>query len=821
MHKDGQNISLRFALAFPDVYEVGMSYLGQKILYKILNQRKNIWAERVFAPSLQVAKILGEYKKELSTLESDTPLRQMDVLGFSLTHELSYSTFLYMLDLSNIPFRARDRGEKSPLIIAGGAVFNPEPVAPFFDLFVLGDGEELLLEISDILLNAKDKKYSRERTLRELDALPGIYIPSFLQKNYPSTTREKEVEKRLLSDLNKAEFPTEQIVPFGKAVHDRFTLEIARGCSRGCRFCQAGTTDRPVRERSLSELADIVSQGLEQTGFEEISFLSLSPGDFSGLEALFEQCFEQCRRKQVSISLPSLRAGSLNPALMSMLCSIKKTGATIAPEAGTERLRAVINKNISEQELLEHTHSLFELGWNNIKLYFMIGLPSETWEDIQGIFELCEKILSTAQNRKRTHITASISPFVPKPHTPFQWEEQANVQLIQEKIKYLQKLFSGKGKLSLKWQDPYMSFLEGVFSRGGRELAEAVEKAYRQGDVFTSWQETFNLDTWMQVFTDIQITPQDYLHGRDPETPLPWEHLNLGISRDFLKREKDLAEKAKQTPDCRYNICLECGICNHRSKSSQLHAQDGHKQIFPRLNRTFRDQEQSSPETESRNEIDLGYKSQLVKLWFTKQFGAKHLSQLELQSVLERTLRRAELPLSFSQGFNPRPLISFGRALPVGICSVCEWCELYLRSKTALAETLDLLNCKTISGIEFIDLEELDSWDTLQTSLFEEFELSLTLREDQQNDIARKWEDCKNKTKLWVEKDTKKGKKNVDVIPFIHRIESKSANSIRLLLDWRSGYINPLYIVRAVHPDLNMLDFQLCKTKQYFSEETA
>lgn len=811
VHKNPQEVSLRFGLAFPDHYDVGMSYLGQKILYSILNHRQDIWAERVFAPSLQVADILREYQSELCTLESDTPLKKLDVLGFSLTHELCYTTFLYMLDIANIPKKAKDRGENFPFVAAGGSVFNPEPITEFFDFFVLGDGEEIILEVSDIILKAKEANSSKLQILEELASLRGVYVPCIFDRD----NEYYSVEKRVLEDLDSSEFPTQCIVPFGKPVHDRFTLEIARGCTRGCRFCQAGATERPVRERSLQKLDKLVSHGLENTGYEEISFLSLSPGDFSGLEHLFQQSFEQCKSKQVAISLPSLRAGSLNPALMSMLSSIKKTGATIAPEAGTERLRKVINKGISEQELLEHTHKLFELGWNNIKLYFMIGLPTETWEDIQAIYELSKRVLETALNRKRVNVSTSISPFVPKPQTPFQWEEQNSLDLIQEKIQYLKKLFKSRKRLTLKWQDPWMSFLECVLSRGERKLAHTLEIAYSMGDVFSSWQECFDIAIWEKAFQDSDLDPKQYTQKIDPERELPWEHLNTGVTKKFLLRERRRSREERPSPDCRYHPCLECGVCNLNNKHSALRGQDSQKDIRPRLNLDKRDQTLEDFNEQELAKFDLNQKEQRLKIWFSKQGPAKYLSQLELQGFLERAMRRAKLPISFSRGFHPKPLLSFGRALPVGIASIAEWCEVYLEKVLECSQILNSLNSQSISGMKFWEAKELNLSSPRELSQIEEFELCLLSALNSPDALLKRWEESLNQQHLTVEKKSKKGSKNIDVRPFISEVFGNNSNSIRIVLDWRLGYINPLYIVSAVHPELNMQDLEICKINQY------
>ncbi|MFO7727332.1 MAG: TIGR03960 family B12-binding radical SAM protein, partial [Desulfonatronovibrio sp.] len=431
VHKDKEKISVRIGLAFPDLYEVGMSYLGQKLLYKQVNDQPDFWAERVFAPTVEASLVLKKHGLPLCTLESDTPLDRLNILAFSLTHELCYTNILYMLDLAGIPLYSRDRGDNYPLVIAGGgATFNAEPVADFFDFMVLGDGEKLLVRVAQMVGQAGAEQWSRTDLLQKLKNVPGIYIPSFFQSNSrtglePVHEDYRVVRKGLVRDLNQVAFPTDQVIPYGKIVHDRFSVEVARGCTRGCRFCQAGNIYRPVRERKVPSIVSIIDQALRQTGLEELSFLSLSTGDFSALEKLFMESFTRCQSEQVSISLPSLRVGSVNEKLMKLIARIRHTHATLAPEAGTQRLRDVDNKGVTEEELLSHTETLFNLGWNGVKLYFMIGLPTETDKDLEGIRDLCLKVLKTgAKAGKRLQITASISPFVPKPHTPFQWESQ-------------------------------------------------------------------------------------------------------------------------------------------------------------------------------------------------------------------------------------------------------------------------------------------------------------------------------------------------------------------------------------------------------------
>ncbi|THB65709.1 MAG: TIGR03960 family B12-binding radical SAM protein, partial [Desulfovibrio sp.] len=684
--KDPATVKARLALAFPDLYEIGMSYTGMAILYHAVNQHPGFQAERVFAPSEEAAAILRDQGFFLSTLESDTTLKDVDVLGFHLTHELCFTNVLYMLELGGMALRSQDRDLDnrdwtSPLVLAGGGVaLNAEPLVPFLDCLVLGDGEEVLCEVMAEVARAKEERLSKRDLLAKLTELPGIYVPGMDQET---------VERRVIEDLDTAPYPTNPVQPFG-AVHDRYTLEIARGCTRGCRFCHAGMVYRPARERSLAGLDTLLGQGLDTSGHSEISFLSLSAGDFSALAGLFTQSLEKCRAEQVSVSLPSLRAGSVNEDILRAMAGLRRTGATIAPEAGTDRLRAVINKGITEEELLDHTRTLFSHGWQHVKLYFMIGLPTETEEDLLVIPQLCLKVLDTGRNEAgklpgRLQVTAAISPFVPKPHTPFQWERQLSQQETRERIFLLKDQFSRHKRLTMRWHEPEASFLEGVFSRGDRKLAEVVERAFHKGALFTSWTDTLRLDLWLEAMAECGVNPDEYLAARDLDSPLPWDHINIGVDKKFLLRERTKALKGAATEDCRYGACSGCGVCTHMGFTSRLTAQ-AHKDIQPRLNQAARDQEVSQPESDvpvpseappppppgrkpapPKLREELTRKAAHIRLWYAKQGPAAFVSQLELQALFERAMRRAKLPLPFSQGHHPMPLVSFCRALPVGV----------------------------------------------------------------------------------------------------------------------------------------------------------
>lgn len=820
MHKDPGAIRVHVALAFPDLYEVGMSYLGQKILYDIVNSHDDFYAERVFAPTEDVATVLRTHGAPLASLESDTPLGSLDAVLFSLTHELCYTNVLYMLDLAGIPLRAEARRE-GPLILAGGGcTFNAEPLAPFLDAMVLGDGEEILPEILGLMAQGKDEGWSRARLLEVLSRLPGVYVPSFFE---PDATGRmvaadgRDVEKRIVLDMNDVAFPTRQIVPFGKPVHDRFSVEIARGCTRGCRFCQAGMIYRPARERNVDVLGGIIKEGLAATGSEELSFLSLSTGDFSALEALFLSSYSQCRAEQVSISLPSLRVGSVSEDLMALMGKIRHTGLTLAPEAGTQRLRDVINKGVTEAELLDHTATAFGLGWQQVKLYFMIGLPTETREDLDGILDLCLKVAASAgRGAKRLQITAAVSPFVPKPHTPFQWERQISMAEVEERIGYLRDIFRPYRKFKLKWHHSHMSFLEGVFSRGDRRLAPAIESAFAKGALFTSWSDHLRLESWLEAFAKTGIDPDSYLAARDPDQPLPWEHLCSGVSREFLLTERRRAFEGAISADCRYHACRSCGVCTVDGRTSELRQQAQGHDIAPVLNQASRDQDGSGcPEPDSEPAGDLHHREQRFRLWYTKTGPAKYLSQLELQRIFERAFRRAKLALSFSSGFHPIPMLSFARALPVGVGSVCEWMDFFVRERTNPGDLANLLGPELPLGMRVARVDELVCQRRAPIATRERYLLVWRLSEDRERFLVRL--EPFLAARQWITpKLTKKGEPGeVDVRPMVAAAEVRD-EGLEMEFDWNGLYVSPIFVLQAIDPDFALLAGKLTKIAQHF-----
>ncbi len=565
--KNPEEIIIRFAFCFPDIYEIGMSHLGMKILYHLLNDQPDIYCERVFAPWIDMEKLMRKEKIKLFALETKEYIDDFDFVGFTLQYEMSYTNIINMLDLAGIPILSSERKEKFPFVIAGGpCAFNPEPLSDIIDFFVLGDGEEVTLEVMEIYRHWKNSDKTKTEFLEEIAGIKGIYVPSFYNVNYneDNTIKSilplkeivpKAISKRILKKLAGSYFPHKMIVPSIDIVHDRIILEIFRGCNRGCRFCQAGMIYRPVRERDVGELLDLAQNLIDNTGYDEISLSSLSTGDYSCLDKLTEELVSKHEKDRVGLSLPSLRIDSFTLKLLENVQKVRKSGLTFAPEAGTQRLRDVINKNVTEEDLMESVGAAFDSGYSSIKLYFMIGLPSETMEDIEGIAELGHKVLDRyfktpkEKKGKGVNIAISISSFVPKPFTPFQWESQDSTDLLRQKQRQLQKLIKRKG-IKLSWNNPYTSFFEAVLARGDRRLGKVLIKAWESGCRFDSWEQEFKYKIWEEAFKHSGIDPEFYaLRKRDVEEILPWEHIDIGVTKKFLKDEykKSYEEKTVKT----------------------------------------------------------------------------------------------------------------------------------------------------------------------------------------------------------------------------------------------------------------------------------
>ena len=580
--KDPSKVAVRFAMCFPDVYEIGMSHLGIQILYDMFNRRDDVYCERVYSPWMDLDPIMREQKIPLVAVESQDPIKNFDFLGITIQYEMCYTNILQVLELSQIPLHAEDRTEEDPIVIGGGpCTYNPEPIAPFFDLFYMGEGEVVYFDLIDRYKEIKARGGSRKEFLEQAAQIPGIYVPGFYDVTYkedgtieamtPNNPHAPQtISKQLVMDMSDTWYPEKPVVPYLRATQDRVVLEIMRGCIRGCRFCQAGMVYRPVRERSLEELKRLARTMLKSTGHEEISLSSLSSSDYTKLEGIVNFLIDEFDGKGVNVSLPSLRIDAFSLDVMSKVQDVKKSSLTFAPEAGSQRLRNVINKGLTEENILNGSAEAFKGGWNRVKLYFMLGLPTETVEDMQGIAELSEKVAEVyydtvpkEQRHGKVQVTASTSFFVPKPFTPFQWAPMCTKEQFLERasiVNQRMKEMLNKKSLRYNWHEADVTVLEGVLARGDRKVAAVIEEAYRQGAIYDSWSEYFNNDIWMKAFETCGVDIDFYTtRERSLDEVFPWDFIDAGVTKDFLKREWANAQAETVTPNCRMR-CSGCGV---------------------------------------------------------------------------------------------------------------------------------------------------------------------------------------------------------------------------------------------------------------------
>ncbi|MDD6202504.1 MAG: TIGR03960 family B12-binding radical SAM protein [Lachnospiraceae bacterium] len=586
--KDKEKIAVRFAMCFPDVYEIGMSHLGLQILYDMFNRYDDIWCERVFSPWIDLDKIMREQNIPLFALESQEPIKNFDFLGITLQYEMCYTNILQILDLSGIPLLSKDRTQEDPIVIGGGpCTYNPEPIADFFDLFYIGEGEVQYRNLMDLYKQCKEEDVSRDVFLQRAAKIPGMYVPSLynvtyhedgtIDKFYPKMEGIPSViVKQLVDDLTLAPYPQKPIVPFIKVTQDRVVMEIQRGCIRGCRFCQAGQIYRPVRERDVDTLKEYAVTLLNNTGHEEISLSSLSSSDYSKLEELINYLIEECSKRYINISLPSLRIDNFSLSVFEKVQDVKKSSLTFAPEAGSQRLRNVINKGLTQEDILHGSHLAFESGWTRVKLYFMLGLPTETEEDIIGIAQLCDKIAAeffeTVPKEERKNgpvqIVASTSFFIPKPFTPFQWAKMNTKEEFIEKAyltknSIMQQL--NQKRIKYNWHEADVSILEGVFARGDRKVSEVILKAYQKGCIYDAWSEFFKNDVWLKTFEECNVSIPFYIsRERSLDEVFPWDFIDCGVSKEFLKNEWRKAIQEEVTPNCKEH-CNGCGVAKFRT----------------------------------------------------------------------------------------------------------------------------------------------------------------------------------------------------------------------------------------------------------------
>ena len=779
---------LKVALAFPDVYEIGMSYLGQAILYHIINQKEDWVAERVFSPWPDAEDVMRKENVSLFSLETHTPLHEFDLVGFSLTYELNYATVLNMLDLAGIPVHSSQRDESHPLIIAGGpSAMNPEPMAEFFDLFALGDAEEMAGEILETVQQSTIDEWDRSELLLKLSQIPGVYVPQFYEVTYNAENKfenikpkspeiPEKIKVRTIPELKNEYYPQAPIVPFLETTHDRLTIEIMRGCPKRCRFCAATAAYQPKRERKVEEIVRQAETGIASSGWDEISLLSLSTTDYSKLPELVKALNQKLSSKKVSISLPSLRPDSLSLEVAQLVSRVKKSGLTFAPEAGTTRMRNVVGKHLNEEDLLETARIAFSSGWNLLKLYFMIGLPTEREEDLNGIVDWLKKILRVARETGGgKNLNVTISPFSPKPHTPFQWEKLEDIEGLQQKIYFLKNNLR-QGNLHLKVRDPQVSYLEGVISRGDRQLSKVIFSAWMKGAKLDGWSEHFNYALWKDAFNETGIDPSGYAREKEIEAPLPWDHIDKGIKKEYLKKERNRAyafSEKKSSPE------------NNIPEISILKPVSAEKVKIADLVPAEEIQKAQSPSGESslvfpasfgrkKKKVPVSLSVTVargrVRLRWSKSDEVRFTSHLDAGRTFERTIRRSGIPIAYSEGFHPHQKVAFGPPLPLGFVSDSEYLDIQL-TEPYMANFLERLNQSLPGGFKFIEAKSiLGKSDSLSSMInLASYEVKLNFPKFQVEEMSRS---ILVKENLWVKRTSKEQIKEVDIRRHILKLES-------------------------------------------------
>ncbi len=732
-------VRARIALCFPDVYEVAESHLGLKILYEIVNNTQAFAAERVYAwwPDFEARAVAAGVPT--FSLETRRPLAAFDVVGFTLQYELCYPTVVAMLDQGDVPIRAVSRTAEDPIVIGGGTgAFNPEPLAAFFDAFLLGDGEDAVLEILDVVARARARSAPRAETLVALAGITGIYVPSHFDVTYDgiavqsiglaagapervSRTRHgtPRVPRRTLVDLDAAPFPVRPIVPNMQPVHDRVAVEIQRGCSKGCRFCHAGMVTRPTRQRRPQTVLRLADEALQATGCDSVGLLSLSAGDYQPMNQVLAAMLGRYQSERIGVSLPSMRTETMSPELAQRLAGVRKSGWTFAPEAGSERLRRVINKTNSEEDLLAAVRATVSAGWRSLKFYFMIGLPTETDDDVMAIAALAERALNEARRiRANADVIVSVSTFVPKPHTPFQWEAQIGIDETRDKQRVLRERLR-ENRITLRYHSPEQSFLEGVLSRGDRRLAPAIEQAARDGCRLDAWTDQYDHGRWMRALRSALephgLTPEEYLNERDPQHLLPWDHLDAGILKKFLLRDRDRARLEATVADCAFTpVCPACGGCDiadpyraDKQPLAQLRCDPAalRPRVFEPADAPLA--APAPPESAVARTVSAATSRSRLRFRYAKTGRAVHMSHLDAMEQILRALRRSGIPVLYSEGYTPRLRVGFSPACPSGIESRAEffeaWCSGFPDPQAA-AESLGPL---FPDGLSLIEVQEV------------------------------------------------------------------------------------------------------------------
>ena len=747
VHKNAEEMDVRLALIFPDLYDLGLGNLGIHILYAALNALPWCWAERAYAPAKDMEALLRERELPLFANESRDALSAMDGLGFTLQSELTYTNILNIIDLAGLPLRTEDRREDDPLTFAGGpAVFNPEPIAPFMDFFVIGDGESAVMELAEVLREMKGA--TRQERLQRISELEGFYVPSLYPMDVLPDGRilpqvdAPKIVKRITPDLNGAAFPVDYLVPYTQQVHDRISLEVLRGCTQGCRFCQAGMTTRPVRERTLENVDELMAKTLESTGYEEVSLVSLSTCDYSRVQQLVDQTAERARANKVSVSLPSLRLDSFSVGLADQVTDMRRTGLTFAPEAASPRLRAVINKWIPDEDLITMATQAYGRGWKHVKLYFMIGLPTERDDDVEAIADLTLRTLRAGKEvRGNARVNTGVSTFVPKPFTPFQWAEQIGIEETWRRQNILSERFEHVTSIKFGRHNARETFLEGLVSRTDRRTGDLIEAAFRKGARFDAWDEHLDFRAWKEAIEEIGFDVENALRARELDERLPWDHIDVMIPKDWFVEDWKRAERLEHAPDCRHSQCHRCGVidverdlCAHMLRNAIDGAkEEGHwtpkkvkKEVDPlRAEATTAPlglRMTSKPLKEREADPDP---VQRIRFRISRVGDVRFLSHLELASAWIRALRRAGAPLAYSQGFHQHPKVTFSTASPVGEESIGDYMDVVLMEQRDPQVLLEKLSDVLPVGLGVISSKEVGLRSPSLMSLVEGFRYTL------------------------------------------------------------------------------------------------
>ena len=803
--KDPQAQSVRVCLAFPDVYEIGQSYMGFHILYHILNNRPGTLCERTFAPWPDMENIMHKENIPLWSLESFLPVASFDVVGFTLQYELHYTTVLNMLDLAGIPVRADKRDEHHPLILGGGTCcVNPEPMTDFFDAFLIGDGEEAFPEMLTVIEEGKKKSLSRKALLKNLTRVEGVYVPSLYRPVHNDdgvfTGMEPvgddvpfPVRARFVEELKPEYYPDKPLVPLCEIVHDRLSIEIMRGCSRGCRFCNGGMLYRPKRVRPAGEVVDQIVRGLRATGWDEVSLVSLSTTDYPEIKGVITRLGTSLSGKLVSVSLSSLRADNFSLSIAETVAGGRKTGLTFAVEAGTQRLRDVINKNLTEDQLIQTVEHALGNGWKGIKLYFMIGLPTETRDDVIAIADLLNRLGAILHKHHGRRINVTVSPFSPKPLTPFQWETQDSVAVLREKVALIKNHVTSRGVVIKDFQ-PFLSMLECRLARGGRVYGNIIYDAWKQGSRLDGWSEHFHEDIWRSVLESAGVNVGESMAGIDPGAILPWGHLRYGVDEEYLLRERERASKGETTDDCARK-CHRCGpyetFCSAQRK----------KELDESV------QKSAEPEAGfGRKKKALEGKVKLpvisgtnFRIRYGKKDEARFIGHLDVVRMFDRTLRRADIPVAYSQGYHPHQKLSFGPPLPLGMRSIAEYIDITLSSPFPHIE--EALQRELPRGIDLLGVRGIPERTESLTKCISQAEYFI--RCEVSDSIADMITSILRNDTLSVVRESKHGVKTVPVRGGIISIttEANSSGIMMLLSLDQMNAVKPLEVMNLIFGD--------------------